>query len=109
MGAFGTKEDSLKQITMKEDKKQLPDVSNPGFQILTDESLMPYGTHVGKKMIDVPAEYLLWLSDNDKCSKSVRAYITDNWDVLHKQSNRNPKRGMPNTRELPVKRNYRRH
>ena len=28
---------------------------------MTDESLMPYGVHKGKKMIAVPAHYLIWL------------------------------------------------
>ena len=66
-------------------------VFNRNFEQLTDESPMPYGQHAGKKMKDVPAKDLLWLADNDKCSKSVRAYITDNWDVLCKQAGRNPK------------------
>lgn len=52
---------------------------------LTDNSLMPYGTHKGKRMEDVPAKYLLWLYDNDKCSKDVKAYIEDCMDVLEKE------------------------
>jgi len=28
---------------------------------LSDNSLMPFGAHKGRKMIDVPASYLVWL------------------------------------------------
>lgn len=61
------------------------------FKILKDNDLMPYGQHKGKPMKEVPAKDLLWLSDNDRCSPSVRAYITDNWEVLCKQAGRKPK------------------
>lgn len=53
---------------------------------LTDSDLMPYGKHKGKKMIDVPADYLIWCHDNDKCSPTVRAYIEDNLEVLNKEA-----------------------
>lgn len=49
---------------------------------LTDESKMPYGAHAGKNMEDVPAEYLIWLYDNNKCNGAVKEYIEDNLDVL---------------------------
>lgn len=32
---------------------------------------------MGVKMKDIPVEHLQWLSDNDKMSRSVRAYWTD--------------------------------
>lgn len=57
-------------------------------QLLSDDSPMPYGVHKDKPMVDVPAKYLLWLWDNDKCSKSVKAYVVDNWEVLHGQAGR---------------------
>lgn len=61
---------------------------------LTDECKMPFGKHAGKKMEDVPADYLLWLYDelnadhsksrfNDREGKWVRIYIRENLDVLH--------------------------
>ena len=53
-----------------------------GYKILTDNSEMPWGKHQGIEMIDVPADYLLWLYDNDKCSGSVLVYIEDNLQVL---------------------------
>lgn len=57
---------------------------------LTDESPMPWGKHKGKKMIDVPAHYLLWLYDEMKCSGEVLAYIKDNLDVLREEVKRTP-------------------
>jgi uncharacterized protein (DUF3820 family) len=50
--------------------------------MLNDESLMPWGKFRGKKMIDVPADYLLWLYRKDKASGDVLEYINDNYTVL---------------------------
>lgn len=55
---------------------------------LNDESTMPYGVHKGEKMINVPASYLIWLFDNDKCSGDVREYIMENIDVLRKETDK---------------------
>lgn len=49
---------------------------------MRDNDPMPFGKYKGEKMIDVPAEYLLWLLENDKCSNNVREYIIDVKDVL---------------------------
>jgi uncharacterized protein (DUF3820 family) len=49
---------------------------------LTDESPMPWGKFKGKKMIDVPADYLLWLYREDKADGDVLEYINDNYMVL---------------------------
>lgn len=49
---------------------------------LTDNSKMPWGKYEGEKMANVPAEYLLWCFNNNKCSKEVAVYIQDNLDVL---------------------------
>jgi len=57
------------------------------MSVLTDESLMPFGKYQGKPMEDVPADYLMWLYDNEKCSEQVKAYIEDNMDVIKKQIN----------------------
>lgn len=52
-----------------------------GFEVLTDDSLMRgKGVHAGKRMGDVPADYLIWCYNEGKCSKSVKAYVTDNLD-----------------------------
>lgn len=54
--------------------------------MLTDESLMPWGIHKGKKMANVPAPYLLFLYENNKCDAQVKEYITDNLDVLKQET-----------------------
>lgn len=55
---------------------------------LADESLMPWGQYEGEKMANVPARYLMWLYDNDKCDKQVKDYIIDNMDVLKEEIRR---------------------
>lgn len=55
---------------------------------LTDNSFMPYGKFKGTKMINVPADYLLWLYENQKCSGDVKAYIVNNHEVLTVQAKR---------------------
>lgn len=55
---------------------------------LTDNSLMPYGKHKGEKMANVPASYLIWLYDNNRCSGSVKEYIKENYDSLIQEINK---------------------
>ena len=39
-------------------------------------------------MANVPASYLLWLYDNNKCGDGdVKRYIINNMDVLKKETN----------------------
>jgi uncharacterized protein (DUF3820 family) len=47
---------------------------------------MPFGKHKGKKMANIPADYLLHLLDNYMCYGSVKAYIQENEDVLRKET-----------------------
>lgn len=49
---------------------------------LTDETIMWFGPHKGNPLEDVPAHYLIWLYDNNKCEKELREYIKENMDVL---------------------------
>lgn len=49
---------------------------------MTDDSLMPYGEHKGKKLANVPANYLLYLLNNNRCTPELKEYIDDNYDVL---------------------------
>jgi len=56
------------------------------MEILTDTSPMPFGQFMGDDMEDVPASYLLWLYDNNKCNDAVRLYVKDNYEVLQEQS-----------------------
>ena len=53
---------------------------------LTDNDPIPWGKYKGDKMINVPASYLIWLYDNNKCDEEVRRYIEDNMDVLIKET-----------------------
>lgn len=52
------------------------------YTTLTDESLMPFGIHEGKKMANVPDSYLNYLYINNKTTPAVKAYILDNMDSL---------------------------
>jgi len=49
---------------------------------LEDKSAMPYGTHKGKRMDKVSADYLIWLYDNGKAFKGVKEYVVENMDAL---------------------------
>lgn len=51
-------------------------------KVLSDESLMPFGQYKGKEMANVPASYLIWIYDNNKCTPEVANYIEDNMDAL---------------------------
>jgi uncharacterized protein (DUF3820 family) len=52
-------------------------------EVFTDETPMPFGKYKGIKMANVPASYLLWLYDNNKCYGALKDYIKDNIDVLN--------------------------
>lgn len=52
---------------------------------------MPWGKYKGTKLGNVPAEYLMWLYENDKCDKAVKEYIEDNLDVIQIEIKRNKK------------------
>lgn len=52
---------------------------------MTDQTPMPYGKYQGQLMGNVPAKYLLWLHENDKCTHPVKKYIEENMDALRKE------------------------
>ena len=56
---------------------------------LTDDSIMPFGkAHKGKRMDEVPADYLLYIHSNyNNLPTELVAYIDDNMDVLEQQAN----------------------
>ena len=56
--------------------------------IITDDSIMPWGKYKGEKMANVPASYLMWCYNNNKCSPSVKEYIQDNLDVFKEEIKR---------------------
>lgn len=55
-----------------------------GFEILTDDSLMPFGKHKGIPMSDVPVGYLHWLWNNGAKNQqtSIAVYIRENLTAL---------------------------
>jgi hypothetical protein len=65
------------ELPPKPVKEKMPD--------LTDDSEMPHGQHKGLLMKEVPAQYLIWLYDNDRASASVKKYIKANMEVLQIQ------------------------
>ena len=55
---------------------------------LQDTDKITFGKYLGKRLIDIPAEYFLWLY-NEGCSHAgVRAYINENLQVLNQQAKR---------------------
>lgn len=58
------------------------------IQKLKDDDLMPSGKYANYPMIEVPADYLLWLYDNNKAWEPVKTYIEENMDVLKKEVNK---------------------
>lgn len=55
--------------------------------ILDDNSEMPFGKHKGVKMANVPADYLIFLYENNFAKGNVLTYIVSNLDVLKEQIN----------------------
>ncbi len=50
---------------------------------MDDNSIMPFGKHKGKRLVDVPADYLLWCYENlTNLSKDLKEYIEGNKDFL---------------------------
>lgn len=58
---------------------------------MTDNSVMPYGKYKGVKIANIPADYLIWIFENNKCTPEVAKYIGENIDVLKAEINRNRK------------------
>lgn len=52
---------------------------------MNDQSLMPFGKYKGRKMEDVPADYLLWLRDQKCREPEVAEYIEENLSALLKE------------------------
>lgn len=56
--------------------------------ILTDYHLMPFGKYAGRRVIEVPAVYLLWLFNNGINHPDVKEYILANLEVLKKEASK---------------------
>lgn len=48
---------------------------------LEDDDLIPFGQHKGKRMIDIPANYLLWYKSNGSPG-NVKDYCIANEEAL---------------------------
>lgn len=56
---------------------------------LTDDSPFPdKGGYKGVKMANMPAGWLVWVYENDKCSQAVRDYVKANLDDLRSEANK---------------------
>lgn len=55
---------------------------------MNDNSVMPFGKYKGEKMANVPADYLLWLYENNKCYGEIKQYIKDNLEVIRTEIKR---------------------
>lgn len=62
------------------------------IQPFTDTSLMPFGKYKNKRLIDVPAVYLLWLYNNNCNHEGLMKYITENLESLNLEVSKIPKR-----------------
>lgn len=54
---------------------------------LTDNDIMPFGAHKGKKLIDVPDHYLLWLNGQIEDKSKLHWSYTEK--LLNKYINEN--------------------
>ena len=54
----------------------------------TDETVMPFGVHKGKKLANVPADYLIFMYDEGrlKNNKDIIEYVEDNYDILYSET-----------------------
>lgn len=52
------------------------------MSILTDESPMLWGKYEGESMCNVPADYFMFLYNNNKYDHDVGVYIRNNLDVF---------------------------
>lgn len=60
----------------------------------SDSYIMPFGKHKGQKLGDVPAGYLVWLSEQEDDGRypKVREYIKKNLQHLVKESEEDKRR-----------------
>lgn len=53
---------------------------------ITDNTPMLFGKYMGKPMIEVPAQYLLWLFNEGCNHPGVKEYILNNLEALKKEA-----------------------
>lgn len=47
---------------------------------------MPFGKYKGQALINVPAQYLLWLYNKGCDHIGIKKYITDNLEILNREA-----------------------
>lgn len=74
--------------TSKITKREIPTVGKvekrqPSF---TDEDVIAFGKYIGKKLKDVPAQYLVWLhNQGNTFDERLNNYIYNNWEALQQE------------------------
>lgn len=58
------------------------DLYNPRNMPLTDDSIMKFGKHKGKKLIDIPNGYFLYLYDRKMLNGELKIYVEQSVPVL---------------------------
>lgn len=53
---------------------------------MNDSDKIQFGVYKGTALANVPADYLLWLFDNQKCYGQLKEYIIENKEVLVKEA-----------------------
>lgn len=53
---------------------------------MNDQSILQFGKHKGKRLIDVPADYLLFLLNKKIAFGPLLTYIQSNKEILLKES-----------------------
>ena len=52
---------------------------------LEDTDIITFGIHKGKMLANIPAEYFIWLHENNKAFGTLKQYITENMDCFKKE------------------------
>jgi uncharacterized protein (DUF3820 family) len=53
----------------------------------TDDTILDFGKYAGKKLSEVPADYLLFIFYNSNCrSASLKKYISNNLEKIKERS-----------------------
>ena len=56
-----------------------------------DNTIVTFGKHQGKALVEVPASYLLWMYESEKgiTNPKLLAYVEENYQALEQERNNN--------------------
>ncbi len=57
-------------------------------QQLTDVSIMNFGKYKGKRLIDIPAVYFLWMNKEGIGSPAMKKYILENLSAFNLEASK---------------------